>query len=138
MMKTADAIRKAVSPPVKEEESGLIKFLAGVHREVANFDKAFDFGVRPVASPPASIDGSSEEVRNVGFVVVRENKLLRGRNYCLYTLLKGDVLFAYVGVYSDGSIETVRELAPLKDFEKGRDALLDWLKALVKASCEKP
>jgi hypothetical protein len=138
MMKTADTIRKAVSPPVKEEESGLIAFLSDIHGEVANFDRTFEFGVSSIASPPASIDGSPEEVRNVGFVVVRDNKLLRGRTYCLYTLLKGDVLFAYVGVYSDGSIDTVRELAPLKDFEKGRVALLDWLKALVKASCEKP
>ena len=137
-MKTADTIRKAVVPPVKEEESGLIRFLAGVHREVVNFDRAFEFGVSPVASPPGAIDGGTDEVKNVGFVIVRDNKLLSGRTYCLYTLLKGDMLCAYIGVYANGGIETIRELAPLRDFEKGRAALLDWLKALVKASCEKP
>jgi len=137
-MKTADTIKKAVVPPVKEEESGLIRFLAGVHREVVNFDRAFEFGVSPVASPPGSIDGSADEVKNVGFVIVRDNKLLSGRTYCLYTLLKGDMLCAYIGVYANDGIETIRELAPLGDFEKGRAALLEWLKALVKASCEKP
>ena len=137
-MKTADTIIKAVAPPTKEEESGLIKFLARVHSEVANFDKTFEFGVSPVASPPVAIDGSTDEVKNVGFVIVRDNKLLSGRTYCLYTLLKGDMLCAYIGVYANGGIETIRELAPLRDFEKGRAALLDWLKALVKASCEKP
>jgi hypothetical protein len=137
-MKTADMINKAVSPSVKQETSGLIRFLSGVHGEAANFDKAFDFGVRPVASPPTQIDGNAAEIKSVGFVIVRENALLSGRTYCLYTLLKGDTLSAYVGVYSDGSIETVRELAPLKDFKKGRTALLDWLRQLMKVSCEKP
>jgi hypothetical protein len=137
-MKTVDTIRKAVAPPIKEEESGLIKFLMGVHSEVLNFDKTFEFGMSPVASPPGAIDGSADEVKNVGFVIVRDNKLLPGRTYCLYTLLKGDALCAYIGVYSGGSIETVRELAPLRDFKKGGAVLLDWLKALVKASCEKP
>ncbi len=137
-MKTADTIRKAVAPPAKEEESGLIKFLAGVHREVSNFDKTFEFGVSPVASPPGAIDGSTDEVKNVGFVIVRDNKLLSGRIYCLYTLLRGDMLCACIGVYANEGIETIRELAPLRDYAKGRAVLLDWLKALVKASCEKP
>ena len=137
-MKTADTIIKAVAPPTKEEESGLIRFLAGVHREVVNFDRAFEFGVSPVASPPGAIDGGTDEVKNVGFVIVRDNKLLSGRTYCLYTLLQGDTLCAYIGVYSGGNIETIRELALLRDYAKGRAVLLDWLKALVKASCEKP
>ena len=137
-MKTADTINKTVSPPVSEEKSGLIKFLSGVHSEVVNFDKAFDFGVRPIASPPSEIDGKTGETKNVGFVIIRDNQLLHGRTYCLYTLLKGEELGAYIGVYNGGSIETVRELKPLKDFEKGRAAILGWLKDLVKASCEKP
>lgn len=137
-MKTADTIRKAVVPSAKEEESGLIRFLAGVHREVVNFDRAFEFGIAPVATPPGEIDGSTKALGNVGFVIVRDNKLISGRTYCLYTLLKGDMLCAYIGVYSGGSIETIRELVPLRDYAKGRTVLLDWLKSLVKASCEKP
>ncbi len=64
-MKTADTIREAVPPPVSEEEAGLITFLAGVHREVVNFDNTFDFGVRPVASPPSEIDGSPAQIKLV-------------------------------------------------------------------------
>jgi hypothetical protein len=138
IMKTADKTRKAVTPYIEKEDGGLIRFLAGVNREVVNFDRTFEFGVSCVVSPPSAIDGNTEEIRSVGFVVVRDNILLHGRTYCLYALLKGDVLCAYIGVYSDGNIETVRELPSLKDFKKGRAALLDWLKALVKASCEKP
>jgi hypothetical protein len=137
-MKTVDTTVKIDTPPIQEKESGLIKFLSCIHREVENFDRTFEFGVSAVASPPEAIDGSADAIKHVGFVVVRDNKLVSGRTYCLYTLLKGDALCAYIGVLSDGSIETIRELNPLRDFEKGRAGLFDWLKALVKASCEKP
>jgi hypothetical protein len=137
-MKTAEKIRQPNKPQQRQEEDGLIKFLSGIHKEVVNFDRTFEFGVSSVASPPASIDGSTEEIKNVGFLAVRNNKLLSDRTYCLYTLLKGHELHAYIGVYTKENVETIRELSKLENFEKGRTALLDWLKALVKASCEKP
>jgi hypothetical protein len=83
-----------------------------------------------------SIDGK-DEIRNVGFVVVRRNGALTGRDYCIYSLLKGKALYGYVGVYSGGAIKTVKELKAMTDFKSGDAALQGWLKDLVKASCEK-
>lgn len=120
-----------------EEESGLIDFLKRVHGEVTRFDKDFDLGVEPLPSPPHLIDGSSDNLRDVGFVIIRRNGLLTGREYCLYSLLRGRVLYGYVGSYSCGMIETLRELKPMKDFRAGTSLLYDWLRDLVKASCDK-
>lgn len=123
--------------PSWEEESGLIDFLKRVHGEVIRFDKAFGLGVEPLPSPPASIDGSMDNLRDVGFVILRRNGLLGPREYCLYALLKDKVLYGYIGSYSEGDIETVRELKPMKVFKTGTATLYDWLRELVRASCEK-
>lgn len=120
-----------------EEESGLIAFLKEVHGEVARFDRAFELGVEPLPSPPVLIDGSADKCRDVGFVVIRRNGLLARREYCLYSLLKEKVLYGYIGVFSEGTIETVRELKPMKAFKTGTAMLYDWLRELVKASCDK-
>ncbi|MEJ2684952.1 MAG: hypothetical protein P8Z71_11225 [Candidatus Sulfobium sp.] len=120
-----------------EEESGLIDFLKRVHGEVSRFDKEFELGVETLPSPPCLIDGSTDGLRDVGFVVVRRNGLLTRREYCLYALLRERVLYGYVGTYSEGAIETVRELKPMKAFKTGTAMLYDWLRELVKASCDK-
>lgn len=120
-----------------EEESGLLDFLKRVHGEVVRFDKAFELGVEPLPSPPGFVDGSRDNLRDVGFVVVRRNSLLARREYCLYSLLKDRVLYGYIGVYSGETIETLRELRPMADFKTGTQALYDWLRELVRASCEK-
>jgi len=130
-------LKKSEETTTWEEESGLLDFLAKVYSEVARFDITFDFGISAVPSPPKSIDGNEDELPGIGFVVVRRNSSLTGRDYCLYTLLKGRVLYGYIGVYSAGAIETARELKPMTDFKNGTAALNDWLRALVKASCEK-
>jgi len=51
--------------------------------------------------------------------------------------LKDRVLYGYIGVYSGETIETLRELRPMADFKTGTQALYDWLRELVRASCEK-
>lgn len=118
-----------------EEESGLLDFLSRVYSEVTRFDNTFDFGVEILAGQPESIDGGTGLMKHLGFVIIRRNSLITGRDYCLYSVLRERVLYGYIGVYAGGSIETVRELRPITDFGTAR--LLDWLRDLVKASCEK-
>ena len=120
-----------------EEESGLLGFLAEVNNEVRHFDNTFDFNVELLPGQPKNIDDSTDLLARLGFVVVRRNSTIVGRDYCLYSVLKGKTLYGYIGVYSGDSIVTVRELGHLKDFKKAQAQLLSWLKDLVKASCEK-
>lgn len=120
-----------------EEKSGLLEFLRRVHGEVTRFDGTFDLGVEPLSSQPALIDGSTDRLLDVGFVVLRRNRLLTRKDYCLYALLKDRVLYGYIGNYSEGTIETLRELKPMKEFKTGTLVLYDWLRELVRASCEK-
>jgi hypothetical protein len=51
--------------------------------------------------------------------------------------LKEKELHGYIGIYKDGKIETRKELKPMKDFKKGQTTLYDWLRQLVRVSCEK-
>lgn len=124
--------------PTWEEESGLLAFLAKVNAEVARFDQTFDFGISLLPALPASIDGNKDLLKGVGFIVIRRNSSLVGRDYCLYSVLKGQTLSGFIGIYNkDGLIETVRELKHMTDFRNGVAGLHDWLRALVKVSCEK-
>ena len=136
-MEKLETLDKSSEITTWEEESGLLAFLSEIYSEVARFDSTFDFGISTLPSPPKSIDGRTDVLRSIGFVVVRRNSALTGRDYCLYSVLKGKALYGYVGLYSGGDIETVRELKPMVDFKDSVAALLGWLRALVKASCEK-
>jgi hypothetical protein len=119
------------------ETSGLLTFLSRVRGEVTRFDEALGYGIRNIAAPPTEIDGKTDALRDVGFVVVRHNTLLPERTYCLYSLLRERRLSAFIGTISGGSIHTVRALRPLEDFSRGTAVLYEWLRDLVKASCEK-
>jgi len=136
-MEKTGSLKKTFEEPTWEEETGFLNFLSKVYAEVARFDSTFDFGISPLASPPESIDGNRNLTGSIGFVVIRRNSALTGRDYCIYSVLKGRVLFGYVGVYADGVIETVRELKPMTEFRSGVTLLHGWLRDLVKASCEK-
>jgi hypothetical protein len=129
--------RKTVEGATWEEESGLLDFLSTVNAEVARFDEAFDLGVSALPGLPQDIDGGADRLKQLGFVIVRRNSALTGRDYCLYSLLQGKALYGYIGVYTGGSIETVRELGHITDFRGATGRLLGWLRDLVKASCEK-
>ncbi len=133
----ASDIKRLTDRPTWEEESGLLDFLSKVHGEVLRFDDAMGFGIEYVATPPSSIDGEKENLVNVGFVLLRRNNMISERYYCLYSLLREKVLYGFIGTYDDGKISTLRELKPIKDFRSGPQALYEWLKELVKVSCDK-
>jgi len=122
-MEEITTLIKSLAALTWEEESGLLSFLSKVGAEVARFDGAFGFDTLAVPSPPLDIDGSAEDLRNIGFVVVRFNRTV-GRDYCLYSLLKGTALHAYIGIYAGSAIRTLKELPPLTDFSNGSASLL--------------
>jgi len=136
-MKTELSARKKNDPRTWEEQSGLLAFLSSIHEEVARFEKTFGFGISSLVAPPHEIDGSTRNISSVAFVLIRSNELLPGRTYCLYSLLSHRELSGHIGLYSNGRVETLRNLNPLRDFSRGREALYDWLRELMKASCEK-
>jgi hypothetical protein len=121
-----------------EEQSGLLDFLRGVRAEALRFADTLGFELETELPQPRSIDGDPARPRGLGFMVVRRNPLISSRTYCLYTLIQGRELGAYIGVIAGDNIVTIRELAPLTDFMEDQAALYDWLRALLKASCEKP
>ncbi len=123
--------------PAWEEESGLILFLASVNREVEKFNKSFEFGINNMAVMPGDIDGDSELPLKAGFMLGLKNPLLPELTYCLYAILKGRVLYGYIGLYRDGGMTTLKELAPMSDFREGNAVLYEWLTQLVRASYEK-
>jgi hypothetical protein len=120
-----------------EEQSGLLAFLSTVHAQVSRFDDTFAFGVGMVPRQPEYLDGSTGMLKHLGFVVVRDSRRLTGRDYCLYSILREKALYGYIGIYDKGSIRTVRELGTITDFRDAAARLLDWLRDLIKASCEK-
>lgn len=120
-----------------EEQSGLLDFLSSVNGEVDKFNESFEFGISTVVPFPADIDGDTRLPLKIGFVLKRENILTRELSYCLYSLLKNQMLYGFIGSYKDGSITTIKELKPIKNFKKGKGMLYDWLSQLIKASCEK-
>lgn len=131
------AVRMSFDQPTWEEKSGLLNFLAKVYAEVSRFNNTFDFGICQLLELPERIDGKPDLQMNIGFVVIRRNSALIGRDYCLYAILRGQELAGYIGIYADGNIDTVRELNPMTDFQNGSATLHEWLRSLVKASCEK-
>jgi len=90
----------------------------------------------PYGRAAVVIDGNTDTA-GVGFVVIHSNALLSERKYCLYSVLKDRMLYGYIGLFSGGMIETLRELKPMKDFRLGTVLLYDWLRDLIKASCDK-
>lgn len=120
------------------EESGLIAFLSRVPAEVERFEESFRMGLRYVPVPPKDIDGNEEIAQNTAFVVVRKNRLLPERDYCLYTVLDNKKLRVAYGIYRDGHILTVKEFDPLEEFSKAEAKLYNWLRELLRISCEKP
>ncbi len=120
-----------------EEESGFLGFLTRLPKEVERFNATFGFRLKSVSNPPERIDNDADIVRSVGFVVVRENRLMPERQYCLYGVLKDRILYGYIGTFHDQEITTLKPLEPITDFKKGTLPLYDWFRELVKASCDK-
>ncbi len=130
-------IKRLTDQKTWEEESGLLDFLSKVRGEVVRLEDELGFGIEYLAAPPTSIDGRKEDLVNVGFVVLRRNNMFPERYYCLYSLLSEKVLRGFIGTFADGAIKTIREIKAIEDFRTGPAALYEWLRELVKASCDK-
>jgi len=128
---------RQVRPEIWEEKSGFLRFLSLVNHEVGMFDEATGFGLRIIPSPPESIDGDRAVGRDTAFLIIRENRLLPERTYCLCSVLREKELYGYIGVFREGRVTVVREIGRISEFERGVPVLRDWLKELVRASCEK-
>ncbi len=137
MMKTIKKRKKDGETITWEEQSGLLNFLQELPREVDAFNEAFEFGIHQIINPPAAIDGKADRTPDLGFVLIRINPLLPEVTYCLYSLLNNRVLQAFIGIYTGDDITTLKELKPVKDFTQGKAVLYDWMRQLVRASCEK-
>ena len=120
-----------------EEKSGFLDLLSVIPGEVARFNDSFGFDIHNLVMHPYDIDGDKEMAMKVGFVLERHNSLIPELTYCLYSVLRDEILYGYVGVCNNGSIKTLKELKPIKDFKMGQLVLHEWLGKLVKASCEK-
>ncbi|KPK35947.1 MAG: hypothetical protein AMK70_04150 [Nitrospira bacterium SG8_35_1] len=136
-MKTAkykSIVRKTIT---WEESSGFLQFLSSVPDRVRTFNQSFEFCIENLSPLPLDIDGDTEIPLQVGFVLKRNNLLLPELQYCLYSVLKEKMLYGYIGLYRNGSLTTLKELKPIRDFHKGEAVLHGWLTQLVRASCEK-
>ncbi len=114
-----------------------LHFLSVIQREVERFNESFGFELEHIKDPVSAIDGSSSAVQDLGFVLLRQNLLMTGRAYCLYALFTGGTLYGYIGMYEDGRITTLKELRPLVSFQQGKMMLYEWMRQLVRASCDK-
>ena len=110
--------------------------LSILRHEVDKFNSSFGFNIRILSEDPSLIDGSARP-SDLVFVLVREDALLSSRTYCLYAILREQDLRGYIGISRNGSIKTVKELKPLKDYSDIKDALYEWLRQLLHASFEK-
>ncbi len=120
-----------------EEESGFLDFLSSVPIYVARFNDSFGFDIHNLVIHPSDIDGDRAMAMKVGFILERHNALIPELSYCLYSVLRDEILYGYVGVCKNGSIRTLKELKPIKDFKTGKLVLHEWLGQLVKISFEK-
>ncbi|RME67521.1 MAG: hypothetical protein D6778_03155, partial [Nitrospirae bacterium] len=66
-----------------------------------------------------------------------ENRLLPERRYCLYLRVQPGSISAHIGYVSNGNIITITELDRFSQVKSPQDKLYDWLRALLRASCEK-
>jgi hypothetical protein len=136
-MKILSEIKKFEKMYTREETSGLFDFLLTIHREVNIFNEHFEFNIRYLTTQPSEIDEDKAVLPRVGFVLTRNNPLVMDTIYCLYSVLRDRKLCGYIGIYKESSIRTLRELKPIHSFKEGHMVLYDWLRQLVRASCEK-
>jgi len=136
-MKASQKKESFIETQTWEETSGLLEFLSSVPKTVNEFNERLGFGIESVGSPVREIDGDRDITRSVGFVLERKNPLLPEFRYCLYSVLKGKVLHASIGILNETDVRTVKPLQPLANFRQGTAVLHQWLTQLVRASCEK-
>lgn len=136
-MKISSRKQRASKPQHEKEQNELLSFLSRVPGAVNRFNENFGFGIECLNEPVTEIDGDREIVRKAGFVLVRKNTLMSGREYCLYAIFKDGTFSGYIGLNNDSVVTTVKELKPMKGFQKAEQVLLEWMTQLVRASFEK-
>jgi hypothetical protein len=136
-MKAINIIKQYEKSRTWEEKSGFLYFLSTIRKKVNSFNETFEFNIQYLENLPSDIDNNDQVTRKVGFVLIRKNPFIPNTTYCLYSVLTGKELKGYVGLYKDGHIDTLKELKTIKDFTKGQATLYDWLRQLVRVSCEK-
>ncbi|RME65042.1 MAG: hypothetical protein D6778_06940 [Nitrospirae bacterium] len=117
--------------------SGVIELFREAPQMTRRFNDAFGFNLKYYGTPPEKLDGDEEAASTVALYVVRENRLLPERRYCLYLRVQPEKISAHIGYVSDGNIITITELGSFSQVKSPQDKLYDWLRALMRASCEK-
>lgn len=120
-----------------EERSGFLHFVSDLQRAVQTFEERLGFDLEIVAEPVREVDGDPGRARTVAHVVIRKNPVFGEKTYCLVTRFDGEALQGTIGFYADGAVTTLRPVGVVTDFHQPGTTVYDWLKALVKASCDK-
>ncbi len=120
-----------------EEESGFLLFLSKIPREVERFNEAFEFDLKILYATPETIDHKKDPIKNLGFLIIRDNPIMPERRYCLFSILKDRILYGYIGYYEENKVVTLKEIGSISNFHNAELSFLAWIKALLKASCDK-
>jgi|Deesub1362A_J573_1020465.scaffolds.fasta_scaffold18573_3 hypothetical protein len=120
-----------------EEESGFLRFLSKLSKEVERFNETFGFDLKILPSTPETIDYKTDFIKEMGFLIIRDNPIMPERQYCLFSILKERILYGYIGYYKEGNIITLKEIGSITRFHNAEESLWAWIKALIKASCDK-
>jgi len=120
-----------------EERSGFIRFVSGLQRAVQIFEDRLGFDLQIVAEPVREVDRDTNPEGAIVHVIVRNNPVFGEKRYCLFTRFDGEALRASIGFYADGAITALHPVGIVKDFHHPDTVVYEWLKALVKASCDK-
>jgi hypothetical protein len=112
-------------------------FMRGIPSSVEEFNHRFGFDLVYSVNQPHSVDSDHEKAKNVVFIISRTLWFQREMIYCLYALYDADRLHGFIGRYEGKNISTLRELGQISETAKGQATLYDWLRSLIKASCDK-
>lgn len=117
--------------------SGVIELFKQAPLMTGKFNEAFGFNLKYYGTPPEKLDGDENAASTIAFYIVRENRLLPERRYCLYVRVHSERISAHIGYLSNGNIITINEIETLSRVKSPQDSLYNWLRALLRASCEK-
>lgn len=120
-----------------EEKSGFLLFLSKIPGEVERFNEAFGFDLKILPATPEAIDHKKDPIKNMSFLILRDNPIMPERQYCLFSILKDRKLYGYIGFYEKNNVVTLKEIGSISHFHNAEVSFWAWIKALLKASCDK-
>ncbi len=118
--------------------SGAVELFRLAPEVTSRFNDTFGFNLRYHGTPPERLDGDEQAAASVAFYVVRHNRLMPERLYCVYVIASEGKILARLGYIRDSNIHTIKDLESLSQVKDPQGKLYNWLRALLKASCEKP